>query len=240
MRSIKGDFGTSDPDFINRVADALRTIFDNPVIDSSKPPFDSVFFFDLDRDAIMRKDKNYSPGIRRMTLREIYEIERTLDENWSRRAQRAYRSSFQDSWSQTYPDGMDEAAPIIGGSKLFLTLDPRLPKKVLQAQLGVLLNELKQHPKKTTPESNFKSPDLEEWAEMDILPYIDLILIVEARGIDPPRGAVVSMISGGTKGDRRIEQSVAPLAEDLLEQTTRGQALMERLKYMAMEEAGCR
>ena len=219
------------------IASALSQITENPFLDLSAPPFDSVYFLDGYRDAIGNGDKRYSHGIRRMTLHELFQIERSLPLAWSQEAQRAFRAPFPQSLGIERPQGLDEDVAPLDEFRVFLTLDPTLPVKLLQQQLEDLLTSLKREFQASAALSRFHKPDLDVWQEADLLPCIDLLLIAAALKIDIPRGGVARALLRGQKSNSKISQTTVPLAEALLHQTSQGQAHIRRLALMAATES---
>jgi hypothetical protein len=225
-----------DPELIDTLAAALVQLLADPVLDSTNSPFDSVYFLDGAHDLLSTVAKPFSHGIRRMTLHELFQIERTLRPAWSQHAQQSFRAPFPQSLAWKRPRGLDEPVAPLDEFRVFLTVDPTLPVKLLQQQLDDLLTSLKVESEVTADLSRFHKPDLENWGKTDLLPCIDLHLAAAAIKIEIPKGGVTDVISGGQKSNSRITQTLIPLTKDLLSQTPHGRTLIRRLAHMAMDE----
>jgi len=226
-------FGRSDTkSIVERAAMSLKT---NPIVSRSASPFNSKHFFDPCLDSIISGETSEFAGVRRMTLLDLFHVERTLPIDLSQSARRSFRAEFPESLAHERPEGLERSISPSADHLIYLSLDPTVSLDVIKNDFDDLLTEIRgSAPIRDL--AKIRHPNLPLWSRMHLLACLDLLILVYALQITPPRGAVLNTLAPGRKADSTVTQTLMPLCRDLLDRTPRGVALMRRLGRMVLSE----
>jgi hypothetical protein len=209
------------PEWDCAVRAALSSLRDNPLFGPFSQPFRHPAFrrcFDFAGIRFL--------SVRSMILRDLFRVERTIRPKLTR-AQIACAEqlvSDQSSFGTARfflgsPDWMDASAEneCVREGFVPLMIDLNFSNQLLMKHFGQHLQRLRRAPGGKPKQAARKSPDLGSWAEMGLLPCMDLLLWAEEqRGRLPDRLIADAIEPCDIRREDQIRRVIRPLASGFL------------------------
>jgi hypothetical protein len=212
---------------------ALTSLQDEPICQMGSSPFDHEAF------SFCRKSRlsESAPVVRSMTLRDLYVIDRRTrrcltpsDIDYAQRMVSDHGDT-DTVFLIDRPKWMDATVDnLCWGGVMPVMIDLAYPNTLLKALFEIHLRELRRHPGGRPDDAGKHSPDLREWAEMGVLPCMDLLLWAKGENHSIPNSVIANAL--GPQGDEvAVRKTIRPLAMGLL--TGELGSTMERVRAMA-------
>ena len=176
------------------------------------------------------KKPNYSLGVHKLTVHELYLIENNIEEEKRTYARNYFINRFNMflippplCFPVKYPFKPCIDEPIDGirrtlDNDVHVRVDLGLPDKVLIKQFKQMLESIRKPLLKVGVfVENKQRPDFEGWAKFGILPYVDLTISAEIEGVTIPNRVMADAIFlVGEGGEEVIRKTTQKLVEEML------------------------
>lgn len=217
----------------SNISDVIKTQFQllqkSPIVYIDEDCVFGQFFLSDKLFELKTKKPNYSLGVHKLTVHELYLIENNIEEEKRTYARNYFRNRFNMflipplDYPVKYPfkPWIDE--PIDGirrtlDNDVHVRVDLGLPDKVLIEQFKQMLESIRKPLLKVgVSVENKQRPDFEGWAKFGILPYVDLTIWAEIEGVTIPNRVMADAIFlVGEGGEEVVRKTTQKLAEEML------------------------
>jgi hypothetical protein len=209
------------PEWDCAVRKALSSLRDNPLCSPISQPFRHHAFrrcFDFAGIRVL--------SVRSMMLKDLFRVERALRPTLTRAQIDCAEQLVSDQSSFGIarfflgsPDWMDASVEneCVRDGFVPLMIDLNFPNQHLMKHFGQHLQRLRRAPGGKPKQAAKKSPDLGSWAEMGLLPCMDLLLWAEEqRGRLPDRLIADAIEPSDIRREDQIRRVIRPLASGFL------------------------
>jgi Family of unknown function (DUF6387) len=227
------------PEWDRPIREALFKLRTSPLADSTSQPFSHLAF----RWCFGFKDVP-ALSVRSMLLKDLFRVERAIRPKLTKaqieRAEQLVSDQSSGATARFFlgsPEWMDETIEneCIQGGFAALMINLNFPNQLLMKHFGQHLQRLRRIPGGSPKQAAKKSPTLGRWAEMGVLPCMDLLLWAEEQnGRLPDRLIADALEPSETRGEEQIRKVIRPLASGLmLIQGSYAHVELERLRELA-------
>ncbi|MDO9205293.1 DUF6387 family protein [Methylotenera sp.] len=217
----------------SNISDVIKNQFmllqKSPIIYVDDSASFGAFFLTDKLYELKAKKPNYSLGVHRLTVQELYLIENNIEGEKRTYARNYFRNRFNMflipplDFPDDYPfkPWLDEPVSNINESQdshIHVSVDMGLPDKALIEQFKRLLINLRSPLQQVGVSIDNKlRPDFDGWAKFGVLPYLDLSIWAEIEGVKIPNRVMADAIfPEGEGGEEVVRKTTQKLADETL------------------------
>ena len=222
------------PEWDSPVQQALASLRKSPICDPACSPF---------KDPPLSFCREFKPSqvpvVRSMTLEDLRRLgdcaeRKSLDEVSVALAEKtagdnsAFDRLFDREWGEALLD-----YEWFGQGYVPVMIDLKFPNRVLKRQFEKHLQKLRRGPTAKSSQARKKTPNLNDWAKIGLLPCMDLLLWAEEEALRMPDSLIARALGTSENvGEENVRKTVRPLAMKILN-PDRNTVLDERLRALA-------